>query len=137
MWINSMGAAAEQVWPWFEKQSPLSQALIAGVLTWLITAAGAAVVFCTSRINQKLLDSMFGFAAGVMMAASYWSLLAPALEIARDQGRTAWLPVACAKSHGPSARLLHIQSLSVASRSDSIGMKRSQKRRGKSVLCEA
>jgi ZIP family zinc transporter len=90
---SRMTEVADQIWQLFERQSPLAQALIAGLLTWLITGVGAAVVFCTSRVNQKLLDSMFGFAAGVMMAASYWSLLAPALEISEAQGHVAWLAV--------------------------------------------
>ena len=61
-------------------------------LTWFITALGAASVFLARTINQRLLDAMLGFAGGVMMAASYWSLLAPAIEIARDQGVPPWLP---------------------------------------------
>ena len=56
--------------------NPVTQALIATLFTWGVTAAGAAFVFITSTVNQKLLDSMLGFAAGVMIAASFWSLLA-------------------------------------------------------------
>lgn len=77
---------------WFQQQSPLVQALLAGLFTWLVTAAGASCVFVTSRVNRKLLDGMLGFAAGVMMAASYWSLLAPAIEIAEHRGLPPWLP---------------------------------------------
>ncbi|MDX1394164.1 MAG: ZIP family metal transporter [Gemmatimonadota bacterium] len=73
---------------------PVWQALIAGGGTWAITAAGAALVFLTTRVPQRLLDAMLGFAAGVMLAASIWSLLLPAIEIAGRQGRVAWLPAA-------------------------------------------
>jgi len=60
---------------------PINQALIGGLFTWSVTAAGAALVFFIFRMNRKLLDSMMGFAAGVMIAASFWSLLAPAIEM--------------------------------------------------------
>jgi len=71
--------------------SPIVQALIAGLFTWLVTALGAAVVFLSRKVNQKLLDSMLGFAAGVMLAASYWSLLAPAIEISAHGNLPNWL----------------------------------------------
>jgi ZIP family zinc transporter len=77
---------------WFEALSPVTQAFLAGLFTWGITAIGAALVFVTQRVNQRLLDAMLGFAAGVMTAASYWSLLAPAIEIAGHRGGPAWLP---------------------------------------------
>ena len=79
---------------WFQQQSPVLQSLLAGSFTWLVTAIGAGCVFFTSGINRKLLDGMLGFAAGVMMAASYWSLLAPAIEIAQHQGHVPWLSAA-------------------------------------------
>ena len=69
------------MYEFIQNLSPVVQALLAGLLTWLVTAAGAATVFFTRTVNQKLLDSMLGFAAGVMLAASYWSLLGPAIEI--------------------------------------------------------
>ena len=53
--------------------SPITQALIATLFTWGVTAAGAAVVLFTKTVNQKFLDSTLGFAAGVMIAASFWS----------------------------------------------------------------
>jgi ZIP family zinc transporter len=62
---------------WFLMQQPVFQALLAGVFTWAITAAGAAAVFSARRVNQKLLDAMLGFSGGVMLAASFWSLLGP------------------------------------------------------------
>ena len=60
---------------------PVVQALLAGLFTWALTALGAATVFITKEIDRKILDTMLGFAAGVMIAASYWSLLAPAIEM--------------------------------------------------------
>ncbi|MEY3090389.1 MAG: hypothetical protein RL113_705, partial [Pseudomonadota bacterium] len=71
--------------------NPVMQALFATLFTWGLTAAGAALVFFTSGVNQKLLDAMLGFAAGVMIAASFWSLLAPGLEMAEQLGQTSWL----------------------------------------------
>ena len=59
---------------------PVVQALLATMFTWGMTAAGAALVFGTKNVPRKLLDAMLGFAAGVMIAASFWSLLAPAID---------------------------------------------------------
>ncbi len=78
----------------FSHLHPVWQALLATCFTWALTAAGAAVVFGARRSNQKALDFMLGFAAGVMTAASYWSLLAPALEMAAEFPGPAWLPAA-------------------------------------------
>ncbi|MBP1753194.1 MAG: zinc/iron permease [Geobacteraceae bacterium] len=71
--------------------NPVTQALIATLFTWGVTAAGAALVFFTKSVNQKFMDSMLGLAAGVMIAASFWSLLAPGLEMAEQLGQTPWL----------------------------------------------
>lgn len=71
--------------------SPITQALIATLFTWGVTAAGAALVFFTRKISPKLMDSMLGFAAGVMIAASFWSLLAPGIEMAQQMGRIPWV----------------------------------------------
>ncbi len=70
---------------------PVTQALIATLFTWGMTALGAAIVIFTKDINHKLLDSMLGFAAGVMIAASFWSLLAPGIEMAENLGHIPWL----------------------------------------------
>jgi ZIP family zinc transporter len=78
--------------PWFEQLSPVLQSLLAGGFTWGVTALGASVVFFTRRVNQRLLDAMMGFAAGVMIAASFWSLLAPSIDMAAAQGITEWVP---------------------------------------------
>lgn len=75
-----------------EHFGPVTQALFGTLFTWGVTAAGAAVVFFAKSVNRKLLISMLGFAAGVMIAASYWSLLAPAIEMSQEIGVPAWMP---------------------------------------------
>jgi len=80
---------------WLEIQSPMLQALLGTTFTWGVTALGAAGVFFFKQISRRVLDAMLGFAAGVMVAASYWSLLAPSIELAEEIGETpAWLPAA-------------------------------------------
>jgi ZIP family zinc transporter len=79
---------------WLSVQSPLVQALVAGCFTWLVTALGAATVFLGRQMPRALLDAMLGFAAGVMIAASFWSLLAPAIEMAESMGTSGWVPAA-------------------------------------------
>ncbi len=74
-----------------QQYSPITQALIATLFTWGVTAAGASLVFFTKTVKPKLMDSMLGFAAGVMIAASFWSLLAPGLEMAQQIGHIPWL----------------------------------------------
>ncbi|HUE99467.1 MAG TPA: ZIP family metal transporter [Anaerolineales bacterium] len=75
--------------------NPVWQALLATTFTWLMTALGAATVFSFKQVNRKLLDGMLGFAAGVMIAASYWSLLAPAIEMSRETSNVPiWFPAA-------------------------------------------
>jgi ZIP family zinc transporter len=70
---------------------PVLAALLATLFTWGVTALGAAGVFLFRSVNQRLLDAMLGFAAGVMIAASYWSLLAPAIAISAELGHYPWL----------------------------------------------
>lgn len=77
---------------WFSDWHPVWQALVAGLFTWGVTSLGAALVFFTRSVHRRLLDAMLGFAAGVMTAASFWSLLAPAIAIAEDRPEPAWLP---------------------------------------------
>lgn len=77
--------------------SPVTQALLGTLFTWGLTAAGAALVFIFSSRQKRILDGSLGFAAGVMLAASYWSLLAPAIDMAEDSGKYgsfAFAPVA-------------------------------------------
>lgn len=76
----------------FENLSPVIQALVATIFTWGLTALGAAGVFLKKEISKKTLDGMLGFAAGVMIAASYWSLLAPAIEMSEGKSIPAWVP---------------------------------------------
>lgn len=78
----------------FQSLNPIMQALLATLFTWGMTALGAALVFATKTLNQKLLDSMLGFAGGVMIAASYWSLLSPAIEMSEGNPIGNWFPAA-------------------------------------------
>jgi ZIP family zinc transporter len=79
---------------WISGFEPIVQALLGTLFTWGMTALGAAVVFFERGYNRKLLDWMMGFAAGVMIAASYWSLLAPAIAMAEGRALPAWVPAA-------------------------------------------
>ena len=79
---------------WIEPFSPVVQALIGTMFTWGITALGAGLVFFFKTIHPKVLKGMLGFAAGVMIAASFWSLLAPAIEMAESFGQIAWFTAA-------------------------------------------
>ncbi|MDI6698027.1 MAG: ZIP family metal transporter [Candidatus Saccharicenans sp.] len=74
--------------------SPVIQALLATGFTYLMTATGAASVFLFKKVNRRLLDLMLGFAGGVMIAASFWSLLAPAIEMSRGRQLPMWFPPA-------------------------------------------
>lgn len=73
---------------------PVLQALIATLFTWLMTALGASFVLVTNNIGRKTLDGMLGFAGGVMIAASFWSLLAPAIEMSEGKDVPLWFPAA-------------------------------------------
>ena len=77
---------------WFAAQAPIFQAFLATCFTWFLTAMGSGLVFFFRRINRKVLDGMLGFAAGVMIAASYWSLLAPAIAMSEGMSIPAWVP---------------------------------------------
>ena len=79
---------------WFRDASPVLQALLAGGFTWLLTFAGAAIVVFFVRVGEAFLDAMLGFAAGVMIAASVWSLLIPAIERSGDGPLPSFLPPA-------------------------------------------
>ncbi len=80
------------MYAWFLTLNPILQALLATIFTWGVTALGASLVFFFRSVNQKVLDAMLGFAAGVMLAASYWSLLAPAIEMSEKMGVPGWMP---------------------------------------------
>ena len=73
---------------------PVVQALLATLFTWFLTLLGAGVSLFGRDPSRKLLDAMLGFAAGVMIAASYWSLLAPAIEMSAGRSVPDWVPAA-------------------------------------------
>lgn len=77
---------------WFQGLNPIIQALLAGCFTWGVTALGAALVFLTREMPRRFLDALLGFAAGVMIAASFWSLLVPAIDMAEAMGVPGWIP---------------------------------------------
>lgn len=77
---------------WFLDLSPTMQAFLATMFTWGLTAAGAGLVFFFTTIKKKTMDGMLGFAAGVMIAASFWSLLDPAIAMAESMGMVKWIP---------------------------------------------
>ena len=76
----------------FYDLNPVLQALLATLGTWLVTALGASVVVFTRQLSQKFLDASLGMAAGVMIAASFWSLLAPAIELSESMGVWKFVP---------------------------------------------
>ena len=78
----------------FEDWSPIMQAFGAGLFTWGMTAAGAGLVFLSKEIDRKVLDGMLGFAAGVMIAASCFGLLGPAIDQTSGEGLWKVLPAA-------------------------------------------
>jgi len=77
---------------WLQGYSPILMALIATLFTWGVTAMGSSMVFFFKNINKKFLNAMLGFAAGVMIAASFWSLLLPAINMEEAAGGIPWLP---------------------------------------------
>ena len=74
-----------ELYKWFIVQTPVMQALYAGLFTWGLTALGAALVFLFNSSNRKALDMSLGFTGGVMIAASFWSLLSPAIAYVEMQ----------------------------------------------------
>lgn len=79
---------------WISELTPVQQALAATLFTWGVTALGASLVFFFKTINKRVLNGMLGFAAGVMIAASFWSLLAPAIEMAENLGQVPYITAA-------------------------------------------
>jgi ZIP family zinc transporter len=77
---------------WLSGFHPVVQALLATLFTWFVTALGAGLVFFFKSIKRKVLDGMLGFASGVMIAASFWSLLAPSIDLAKEMGAIPWIP---------------------------------------------
>lgn len=83
-----------QVITYFESIDPILAALYASLFTWLLTASGAALVFFFKGLNRAIMDGMLGFTGGVMVAASFWSLLAPAIEMSGGEGFEKVIPSA-------------------------------------------
>ena len=79
---------------WFINLNYIYQALIATLFTYLLTAFGASLVFFFKNISKNIMDAMLGFAAGVMTAASFFSLLSPAIEHAKSLDMTPWIVIA-------------------------------------------
>ncbi len=75
----------------FESLSPPVGALIGTGFTYLVTLIGAAMVFFFRDVNRKVMDLCLGFGAGVMLAASFWSLLSPAIELSLELGKSGWV----------------------------------------------
>lgn len=84
----------EQVIDYFESINPILAAFYATLFTWGLTAAGAALVFLFRTMNRAVLDGMLGFTGGVMVAASFWSLLAPGIEMSAGEGFVKVIPAA-------------------------------------------
>lgn len=76
---------------WFNNLNPILQTLCATLFTWGVTALGALIVCFFKEPNKKVLDTILGFSAGVMIAASFWSLLSPALDLSLELGYIEWL----------------------------------------------
>ena len=89
-----------ELYKWFIKQGPIMQALYAGLFTWGLTALGASLVFLFKNSSRKVLDISLGFTGGVMIAASFWSLLSPAIAYVEMQNKIglssvpSWIPPA-------------------------------------------
>ena len=75
----------------FSELSPVIQALVAALFTWSITTLGASIVFFFKEVRKGIMDALLGFSAGVMISASFWSLLSPSIEMASNLKMTPWL----------------------------------------------
>jgi ZIP family zinc transporter len=84
----------QSILDYFESIDPILAALYATLFTWFLTAFGASFVFFFKNMNRVVLDGMLGFTGGVMIAASFWSLLAPAIEMSKGEGFVKVIPAA-------------------------------------------
>ncbi|MBP6372777.1 MAG: ZIP family metal transporter [Flavobacterium sp.] len=84
----------QSILDYFESIDPILAALYATLFTWFLTALGASFVFFFKNMNRVVLDGMLGFTGGVMIAASFWSLLAPAIEMSKGEGFVKVIPAA-------------------------------------------
>ena len=82
----------ESIITYFESINPILAAFYATLFTWFLTALGASLVFLFKGLNRALLDGMLGFTGGVMVAASFWSLLAPGIEMSPGEGFVKVIP---------------------------------------------
>ena len=85
----------DSIHSFFEGLSPMMQGLAGSMFTWFVTALGASMVFFVKDLNRGFMDVLMGFTGGVMLAASFWSLLNPAIGMAESQGfgNLSWVPV--------------------------------------------
>ncbi len=90
----------ESIYAYLKSINPIWAALIATTFTWFLTALGASLVFFFKNINRKVMDTMLGFTGGVMIAASFWSLLAPAIEMSEGKSLPSWFPPAVGFASG-------------------------------------
>jgi len=93
----------------FARANPILSAFYASVFTWGLTALGAALVFFFKKANRAVLDGMLGFTGGVMIAASFWSLLSPAIENSKGEGFY-YLCNSLINSHAHFVNLLHLHN---------------------------
>lgn len=84
----------EHIISYLEATDPVFAAFLATSFTWFLTASGAATVFFFKSMSRKYLDTMLGFTGGVMIAASFWSLLAPSIEMSQNMSVPEWFPAA-------------------------------------------
>jgi ZIP family zinc transporter len=84
------------LWEHFKQLGPVMQAFVATCFTWFMTALGASLVFLFKNMSRRWLDFLLGFTGGVMVAASFWSLLTPAIDMSVDEygASWAWIPAA-------------------------------------------
>jgi ZIP family zinc transporter len=98
--INYICSMFESILNFFEKTPPILGALYATLFTWGLTALGASFVFLFKKMNRAVLDGMLGFTGGVMVAASFWSLLAPGIDMSPGEGFVKVIPAAVGFSFG-------------------------------------
>lgn len=84
----------DEIIAFFQKTNPVLGALYATLFTWGLTALGASLVFFVKELNRAVLDGLLGFTGGVMVAASFWSLLAPGIEMSPGEGFVKVMPAA-------------------------------------------
>lgn len=79
------------MYEFFMNQNSITQALIATLFTWFVTCLGASFVFFFKKINKNIMDAMLGLSGGVMISASFWSLLSPSIELSESLNQISWI----------------------------------------------